>query len=225
MGQVFIDAGASKEDQNDKDLALVGAAKSGKVAAARALIAYGANPNVDLSKLTVTEESGGMTMEGQGAGSVLIYAAASGNPEMVREILRYHPKLDARDQDGKTAIFAATDYQSTDEEGARVKCVRILAQAGADVNAKDEDGNTPLHETFLTDVEEELLKLGANVNARNDERRDLYLHQRSTMKPFRCSSSMAPTSPFAITKAKRSSRPQNLKVPPGRKPCKKQFRH
>ena len=29
--------------------------------------------------------------------------------------------------------------------------------------------NTPLHETFLTDVEEELLKLGADVNARNKD--------------------------------------------------------
>jgi ankyrin repeat protein len=30
-------------------------------------------------------------------------------------------------------------------------------------------GNTPLHETFLTDVEEELLKLGEDVNARNQD--------------------------------------------------------
>ncbi len=37
------------------------------------------------------------------------------------------------------------------------------------MNARDNDGNTPLHETFLTDVEEELLKLGANVNARNND--------------------------------------------------------
>jgi len=37
------------------------------------------------------------------------------------------------------------------------------------VNARDKNGNTPLHETFLTDVEEELLKLGANVNARNND--------------------------------------------------------
>jgi ankyrin repeat protein len=34
---------------------------------------------------------------------------------------------------------------------------------------RDNEGNTPLHETFLTDVEEELLKLGANVNARNND--------------------------------------------------------
>ena len=48
--QVLIDATASKNDQNDKDLALAGAARSGNVEATRALIAYGANPNADLSK-------------------------------------------------------------------------------------------------------------------------------------------------------------------------------
>jgi ankyrin repeat protein len=167
--QLLISAEASKNDQVDKDLALAGAARSGEVKAARALIAYGADPNTDLSKLTVTESGGGMTMEGKGAGSVLIYAAESGNPEMVREILRYHPKLEMRDRKGRTAVFAAGEYRYRDKDGARVECVRLLAQAGADVNARDNERNTPLHETFLTDVEEELLKLGADVNARNED--------------------------------------------------------
>jgi ankyrin repeat protein len=167
--QILIDAGASKDDQNDKDLALAGAADSGSVDAARALIAYGADPNASLSELTVTEDGGGMTLQGPGAGSVLIYAAESGNPKMVREILRHHPKLEARDREGRTAMFAAGDYRGSDEDGARVECVRLLAEAGANVNARDNAGNTPLHETFLTDVEEELLKLGASVNARNED--------------------------------------------------------
>lgn len=167
--QVLIDANVSEGDQRDKDLALAGAAESGKLAAVRALIAYGANPNADLSKLIVSENGSGMTLQGPGARSVLIYAASSGNPETVREILRYQPKLEAKDREGKTAMFAAGDYRSDDEDGARVECVRLLAGAGANVNARDNDGNTPLHETFLTDVEEELLKLGANVNARNKE--------------------------------------------------------
>jgi ankyrin repeat protein len=167
--QILINAGASRDDQSDKDLALVGAARSGQVESARALIAYGANPIANLKKLTITEDGDGMTMQGPGAGSVLIYAAESGNPEMVREILRYKPKLELRDQEGKTAVFSAGDYRDSDQDGARVECVRLLAEAGADVNARDNDGNTPLHETFLTDVEEELLKLGADVNARNNE--------------------------------------------------------
>ncbi len=167
--KIFIDAAASKDDQGDKDLALASAARAGSLEAARALITYGATPNADLSKLIVTEEGAGMMLQGKGAGSVLIYAAESGNPEMVREILRYRPKLEKRDREGKTAMFAAGEWRNGDEDGARVECVRLLAQAGANVNARDEDGNTPLHETFLTDVEEELLKLGANVNARNND--------------------------------------------------------
>lgn len=166
--KVLIQVGASKNDQNDKDLALAGAADTGSLDAVRELIAYGANPNVDLAQLVVTQESGGMIMQGSGSGSILIKAAASGNPDVVREILSYHPKIEERDKDGKTAIFEAGDYRSSDIDGARVECVKLLAEAGADVNVRDNDGNTPLHETFLTDVEEELLKLGANVNARNN---------------------------------------------------------
>ena len=37
------------------------------------------------------------------------------------------------------------------------------------MNARDDKGNTPLHETFILNVEEELLKLGADVNARNKD--------------------------------------------------------
>jgi ankyrin repeat protein len=167
--QVFIDAEASKNDQADKDKALAAAAGEGSLEAVRTLIAYGANPNADLSRLTITEDLGiGMSMQGKGAGSILIKAAGSGNPEVIREILQCHPDIDARDGTGKTALFAAGDYRDKDKDGARVECIRLLVQAGASVNARDSDGNTPLHETFLTDVEEELLKLGANVNARNN---------------------------------------------------------
>jgi ankyrin repeat protein len=167
--KIFIDADASKDDQSDKDLALVGAARSGKVEAVRALIAYGANPNADLRKLVVTEEDGGMALEGYGAGSTLIYAASSGNPETVKEILQYHPSLDARDSEGRTVLFAAGKPHGDEDESQEVECVRLLVEAGADVNARDKDGNTPLHEIYLTTVEEELLKLGADVNARNKD--------------------------------------------------------
>jgi ankyrin repeat protein len=110
-----------------------------------------------------------MTLEGTGSGNVLFYAAQSGNLDTVREILRYHPDVNARDRKGQTPIFAAGESRSNDVDGARVEIVRLLVSAGADVNARDQDGNTPLHETWLTDVGEELLNLGADVNARNHE--------------------------------------------------------
>ena len=167
--QALIDAEASKDDQTDKDLALLGAAESGNLAAVRALIAYGASPNADLSKTTSSHSRGVLTITNANPGNALISAASSGNPEMVRELLAYHPRLEARDSEGKTAIFAAAEYRGDVEDSARVECVRLLAEAGADVNARDQRGNSPLHETFLTPVEEELLKLGADVNARNNQ--------------------------------------------------------
>ena len=156
--QILLDAGASNDDQEDKDLALAGAANTGSLLSVRALLNYGADPNYDLSK-----------RQGAGRGSALISAASSGKPDVLREILMHKPKLELRGQDGQTAMFAAGDYRNTDADGARIECVRLLAEAGANVNARDDDGNTPLHETFLEDVAEELIKLGANVNARNDD--------------------------------------------------------
>jgi hypothetical protein len=165
--QIFLDLGVSKDDQREKDRALDGAASAGKLQAVRALIAYGANPNVDLIKLLYTSSGGDVAIDGVGAGSVLIDAARSGNCEVVKEILRYGPNLETRDHQGKTALFAAGESTRSDEDGERVECVRMLAKAGASVDARDKDGNTLLHKTWLIDVQEELLRLGADVNARN----------------------------------------------------------
>ncbi|MGC1461359.1 MAG: hypothetical protein WA802_04105, partial [Terracidiphilus sp.] len=44
-----------------------------------------------------------------------------------------------------------------------------LVQAGADVNASYNHGNTALHETYNSEIEEELLKQGADINARNQD--------------------------------------------------------
>src|ERR1700733_9853033 len=165
--KIFIQAAASNNDQRDKNLALVDAANLGNLEGVCALIAYGANPNVDLGKLTVNEIRKGKTRETPIAGSVLIGAAASGNPDMVREILRYHPNLEARDRKGRTAIFSASESRYRDKDGARAECVRLLVKAGANVNASDEDGNTVLHLVYYNELAEELLRLGADVNARN----------------------------------------------------------
>lgn len=166
--RVLMDAGASRDDQSDKDVALGLAAQDGDLDAVKALIRYGANPNADLSTQTIPQGSVGMYMTGPGDGSILIYAARSGNPRVVREILRFHPDLEARGPDDRTAMFAAAEDYPSDHYQNRVECVRLLAEAGAKVNARDKNGDTPLHETFLTDVERELLKLGANVNARDN---------------------------------------------------------
>lgn len=169
--QVLIDAKASKDDQNDKDLALAGAAADGNIASVHSLLAYGANPNADLSKLIVPEKTLGFTLSYSTSGSILTEAAKSGNPDLIREILRYQPKLELKNQYVDTALrIAATwQYSAYIPEGARAECVRLLAKAGANINGRDEDGNTALHQPRDKNVTAALIELGADVNARNND--------------------------------------------------------
>jgi ankyrin repeat protein len=169
--KVLLDAGASRGDQNDLDMALLNAARAGNLESMKELIDAGADPNADFSKRADEQSTGGgMTITAYGgAGSVLIGAASSGNPDAVREILKHHPSLETRDRQGNTAIIAASEDTGNSPESARAECIRLLVDAGANVNAQNNQGNTALHETFLTAVEEELLKLGADVNARNKD--------------------------------------------------------
>lgn len=168
--KVLLDAGASQNDQNDLNMALLNAARAGKLPSVQELIGAGADPNADFSKQIDEQSFAGMTATySGGAGSVLIAAAGSGNPEVVREILRYHPDLETRDRQGNTAVIAASEDSSNAPEEDRAECIRLLVSSGANINAKNDEGNTALHETFLTAVEKTLLQLGADVNARNKD--------------------------------------------------------
>jgi ankyrin repeat protein len=133
------------------------------------LLAYGANPNADLSKLIVPETSG-FTLTYPSSGSILTEAAKSGNPDLIREIL-HQPKLELKNQDVDGALWVAATYQYGDytPKGARAECVRLLAKAGANINIRYGDGNTALHTPRDKDVTAALIQLGADVNARNKD--------------------------------------------------------
>ena len=168
--QVLIDAKASQNDQNDKDLALAAAAADGNIASVHSLLANGANPNADL-KLILPEATLGFTLTNPDSGSILTEAAKSGNPDLIREILHYQPKLQLKNQYVDTALLIAATYQYSGytPEGARAECVRLLADAGANINAHWEDGNSALHKPQDKNVTAALIELGADVNARNND--------------------------------------------------------
>jgi ankyrin repeat protein len=168
--QVLIDAKASQDDQNDKDLALAAAAADGNLASVHSLLAYGANPNADL-KLILPEETLGFTLTNPTTGSFLTEAAKSGNPDLIREILHYQPELKLKNQyvDPALRIAATWQYSGYTPKGARAECVRLLAKAGANINARDGDGNTALHTPRDKEVTAALIELGADVNTRNTD--------------------------------------------------------
>ena len=65
-----------------------------------------------------------------------------------------------KENDINKALFEAID------EG-NVEAVKSAIAAGADVNAKDEDGCTPLHGCRDADIAKALINAGADVNAIN----------------------------------------------------------
>jgi len=167
--QIAMQRGLGKEDQRDKDIALAGAAEMGDVQTSKKLIAYGANPNADLSGSKIIIFKWREDYEQDGAGSILIYAANSGNPEMVREILQYQPKLNAKDGRGRTALFVVGEHRYADSDVDMPRCIELLASAGIDVNARDAEGMTALHRASDKPIAEVLLAHGANPNLRDED--------------------------------------------------------
>jgi ankyrin repeat protein len=79
--------------------------------------------------------------------------------------------VNARDKKGQTAVrhvVEGNDYWDEERHADRAEVIRLLVTAGANVNARDEDGETALHEALDDDVVKALIKAGANVNVRNN---------------------------------------------------------
>ena len=98
-------------------------------------------------------------------------AARHGHADVLRVLLRHGGDSKACHSDGVTALHVAAGVDGPGRDNGGVVCA--LVGAGADVEAKDRVfGETPLHRAADHRVESEgtiqaLLKVGANVNARD----------------------------------------------------------
>lgn len=123
-------------------------------------------------------------------------AASRCKKEAAEEILRYHPRVDAQDFNGNSAlsrflescpstanidgifealVAAEADVNLRNDQGKTPilsacwdgHAVALLAETGADLNAKDEFGQTALMECFSTDFLKAMIAAGADLYARD----------------------------------------------------------
>jgi ankyrin repeat protein len=157
--RMLIKAGVGKNDTQTKTSALGAAALMGDLEMVRELIAYGGDPK-------------GVARGEGGSRTVLMEAAASGVPEVAETILAAHPDVNASDEKGRTAVryvCEGNNYWDRKRQADRRQVIHILARAGADLDAQDEEGNTALHGAYYENVAKALIGEGADVNIRNND--------------------------------------------------------
>lgn len=161
----LLAAGADVESPNaDGQTALMILARTSNVEAAKLLIAHHANVNA-------REQWHGQT--------ALMWAAAQAQPPMVRLLAHQGAEVNARSlvNDWERQVTSEPRAQERPSGGltpllyaARkgcIECVRILLDAGADIDLADPDGVTPLMLATLNlnfDTAALLVKRGADVN-------------------------------------------------------------
>ncbi|MGB1014072.1 MAG: ankyrin repeat domain-containing protein, partial [Nannocystaceae bacterium] len=116
----------------------------------------------------------------------LHHAAIAGKPETLKLLLASGASLDPRDHKGRTALHWAVyanrpvkvhvyaklgePHDTYEEPAGEPKAVLVLLDAGANIDAVDKKGNTPLHEAAAlraTKAGEALLARGANPSVKN----------------------------------------------------------
>ena len=137
---------------------LINAANAGNLAAAKLLIAKGANVNAAAGDPAQKVKAGTIAL---GNFTALHMAATSGSTEFVKVLLDAGANVNVHEARGMTPLMlaVATDRQDLDK-------TRMLISRGADVNAKNRDGETALdwaRKINAQPVIELLLRTGARA--------------------------------------------------------------
>jgi ankyrin repeat protein len=147
--KALVHAGASVNARGDKNVTLLQWAMFNRsTAGMEALLAAGADPSEP----------------GMDNDTVVHLAAMANDPKYLELLLAHHADPNARN-----GVTRATPLVSA-LLGERDTQFHALLAAGADPNAADRTGNTPLHQAAKIDQPQrvlELLKAGANPNAAN----------------------------------------------------------
>lgn len=113
--------------------------------------------------------------------SPLPKAALFGHADIVRLLLEHGADVNAKGDDGSTALTIAIQY------GGHVEIVRALLNKGADPNAKLSDGRTPLMLTADSpEIVKALLEKGADVSARDNHRGETALKKAVDGEEIEC---------------------------------------
>jgi len=108
-----------------------------------------------------------LDVRGWGGRNPLHGAADSGNLEVVRILIEYHPAyIDAKDEDGWTPLLWASRGRNSKDGSV----IQLLLEHGADINAPSQTGWTPLHTASsygALEVVRLLLECGADVEAKS----------------------------------------------------------
>jgi len=104
-----------------------------------------ARSNAGSDPLHVATWSGRLVAARDIGGSTPLHVASwAGRFEAVRILLEYNADIDARHENGRTALHVAA--QCCDKpQPDRIHVMQLLLDQGADINARDNEGSTPLH--------------------------------------------------------------------------------
>ena len=99
-----------------------------------------------------------------GAEREMFGAVLKGNIAAVKQYLDNGVNVNAKSEPGLTSLHCAVNE---DFKGSHRELVKLLIDKGADVNARDDILDTPLHGASNKETAEILIKAGADVNAKN----------------------------------------------------------
>ncbi|XP_063309026.1 ankyrin repeat and SOCS box protein 10 isoform X2 [Pelobates fuscus] len=187
--QLLLRLGADVEFSPGGESALHGACENAHLECVKILLRHGANPNAESQDGTLPLHRCKTPQSYQCAKLLLQYgahinrqteeeedtplhiAARYGLWQHVDLYLRYGATVDKRNVNGETALCAACNHRQTPQNLQQYfqVCQRLI-QSGANIHARDNDQQNPLHlacKNANPQVVELLLEQGAEVNAMN----------------------------------------------------------